>query len=375
MENGGLTSRVGKTLDELWSERAAAAPTGRGKGKGRDREPAAGKGKAKGRSKGLGAGRWAPVPASGASVGPSWGKGGKGGRSLGRGRGPGRGFAAKGRGKGRGKTLSVIRTIGDKRKGRGKGKGGVPVPTFGRAKGYGKGYAQGYGSAAKGRWKGRGMGPAMPALGNGDEPTALFFANVPWEVRVKELREVFEEVGPVDRVFLFQDQDGRGRGMGLVHYPSWRLANEALRSLHGLLIGDRRLYLQEDTSQYADAGSGAGGRAQDLALRGGHAGYGPVRRAPGQGRQRAPPYASGRTVFFANASFDTSTADLTKHFEAAGPLSKFALFTLPDGASRGMGVCEYRSAEAAELAYNELHNSTVDGRPLLVDRYMPPEEP
>lgn len=276
---------------------------------------------------------------------PRSGKGGrwrKGSGGYGKdGPGVGRRFVkgSKGKGKGRGR-LGVIRTIdrGPQRWSRFKG-------------------------ARKGKGKGKnGKGPPPLALTNGEVGKKLFFANVPFDIRTKDLRSVFEEAGEVERVFVFDDFRGQPRGMGLVSYTSARGADTALEKLSGRLIGDRELYLQEDTSQYNSMpSSGRSMRPQMMA-------DGDASNGRGTGPS---PYAMGRTIFFANVLFNTPATTLIRHFEKVGLLSKFTLFTLPDGRSRGMGIAEYRRVEDAEAAYTELHDTRVDGRPLLVDQYTP----
>mmetsp|Transcript_75449 Transcript_75449/g.210769 ORF Transcript_75449/g.210769 Transcript_75449/m.210769 type:complete len:175 (+) Transcript_75449:1-525(+) len=76
--------------------------------------------------------------------------------------------------------------------------------------------------------------------------------------------------------------------------------------------------------------------------------------------------ADQRAVFFENADFYTTTSTLLEHFERAGPVAKFTLYTLPNGKSRGMGVCEYKTAASAERAIWRLDGAEVDGWPLQV---------
>lgn len=277
----------------------------------------------------------------------------------------GRGFGqrfvkGKGRGKGRGR-LGVIRNVGDWYGNPGR---------FNRFKGA---------SRFLGRGRGKGKGQQPSAITNGEAPTKVFFANVPYTMKTWELREIFQEVGDVERVFVFDDYQGNPRGMGLVTYSSARGANAALEKLNGRWVGDRELYLQEDTAQYDAVPAGRSMRPQLIA--GGDTGHGVggaprgrfssyKRGASDDGAVR-PAYTIGRTVFFANVLFDTPATTLIRHFEKVGLLSKFTLFTLPDGRSRGMGICEFRTFEGAEAAYHELHGTRVDGRPLLVDHYTP----
>mmetsp|Transcript_149812 Transcript_149812/g.481216 ORF Transcript_149812/g.481216 Transcript_149812/m.481216 type:complete len:104 (-) Transcript_149812:108-419(-) len=78
-----------------------------------------------------------------------------------------------------------------------------------------------------------------------------------------------------------------------------------------------------------------------------------------------------RSVFFSGADFGTPSSALLQHFERAGDVSKFSLYTLAEGRSRGMGLCEYTKPYMAEKAVNLLSGHIVDGRPLSIDFYEP----
>jgi len=259
------------------------------------------------------------------------GRGGRAKEGAGRGR-LGWGFG-RGRGRGRGRGLSRGLAGG---RGYGKNSGWGLTGGGGYSRGYGRSSSWGGGrglSRGRGfrRWAGRGwLGVART----------------------------------INRSQGLRPAKGRGRGIVAAR---WQDA--------GAQLGGAPRW-QERSAPAAEApvrrrwgapGRGAArGRGSLLALPPSDFGAG----APGP---RAPQYAPERAVFFLGAPFSASLAELTRVFEVAGSLSKVALFSLPDGSSRGMGIVEYTSAEAADVAYKTLHKTTIDGRTLVVDRYAPPE--
>mmetsp|Transcript_89462 Transcript_89462/g.286679 ORF Transcript_89462/g.286679 Transcript_89462/m.286679 type:complete len:128 (-) Transcript_89462:53-436(-) len=68
--------------------------------------------------------------------------------------------------------------------------------------------------------------------------------------------------------------------------------------------------------------------------------------------------------------FSTSSAlAMCRRAESRDP--QFSLYTLAEGRSRGMGLCEYTKPYMAEKAVNLLSGHIVDGRPLSIDFYEP----
>mmetsp|Transcript_85318 Transcript_85318/g.187326 ORF Transcript_85318/g.187326 Transcript_85318/m.187326 type:complete len:272 (+) Transcript_85318:62-877(+) len=105
--------------------------------------------------------------------------------------------------------------------------------------------------------------------------------------------------------------------------------------------------------------NGAGGM---LALGNGQA---PV-AAPRSNEARAE-----RSVFFTGADLGTPSSILLRHFERAGDVSKFSLYTSADGGSRGMGLCEYTKPYMADKAVELLSGMPLEGRSIQITYYQP----
>jgi len=73
-----------------------------------------------------------------------------------------------------------------------------------------------------------------------------------------------------------------------------------------------------------------------------------------------------KTVFFANAPWETTEGYLRKQFERYGTITDFELFRRADGGSIGNGLCTFARFEEARAAIENLHESMVDGRNIVV---------
>mmetsp|Transcript_45711 Transcript_45711/g.116196 ORF Transcript_45711/g.116196 Transcript_45711/m.116196 type:complete len:396 (+) Transcript_45711:167-1354(+) len=87
--------------------------------------------------------------------------------------------------------------------------------------------------------------------------------------------------------------------------------------------------------------------------------------------KRSTEASEKRSIFFSGADFGTPSSVLMQHFEQAGDVSKFSLYTLPDGRSRGMGYCEFTKVHMAQEAIYGLSGAYVEGRLLQVSAYEP----
>ena len=86
----------------------------------------------------------------------------------------------------------------------------------------------------------------------------IYVGNLPFSSTEDELRELFEEYGPVESAAIVQDREtGRPRGFGFVEMASQDEAQNAIRALDGKPFGGRPLRVSE--AQERDRGRGPGG--------------------------------------------------------------------------------------------------------------------
>jgi len=98
----------------------------------------------------------------------------------------------------------------------------------------------------------------------------IFVGNLDFNTGEDELRQLFEQYGPVDRVAIMTDRDtGRSRGFGFVEMTNAEDGEKAIAALNGTQVGGRTLNVNEARPKTERAGSGGGGRGRDRGGRGG----------------------------------------------------------------------------------------------------------
>ncbi len=79
-------------------------------------------------------------------------------------------------------------------------------------------------------------------------------------------------------------------------------------------------------------------------------------------------------IFTARLSYDTQSQDLREVFEEFGEVSSASVITDKfTGQSKGFGFVEMPDDSAAQNAISELHDSTLDGRTIVVKVAEPRE--
>ncbi|CAE8622743.1 unnamed protein product [Polarella glacialis] len=219
------------------------------------------------------------------------------------------------------------------------------------------------GGSSKGRKVGGGTGD-IEFWGS----SKVFFTGVPSSYAPAVVSSYFEEWGEVKGLNLFRHPDGKSRGMGVVKFATPEEAYEVLK--YGVQIEGYDIFLQEANPSLAEQQQ----QSQSGA-------YGSSRRKP-YAADWAESYGAtsldvdpDRSIFFANVPFETTEAYLRRRFEQAGPIKNFTLFITKDGKSRGMGTVEYETMGAANRAYNQMHESLVSGRNMVVDEFRPAPGP
>jgi len=233
----------------------------------------------------------------------------------------------------------------------------------------------------------------------------VFFTGASFETPAASLRRRFEEIGKVDQFWLFTLKDGRSRGMGVVQYSTAKEARHAVKMIDGTMVGGRELLVKvdnvgvlqaaEEDENFDDgllgkgamrdvAGShwdGAGayeqpwntfwkggkdsisGKGWDFGGGGSSSSKGHSSKGGGRKVGFGGLVGSDRVLFFgapANLSYDV----LRDYFSHVGEVRFFSLFRLPDGRSRGKGVCTFASPDVAAWALRQ--GVIIEGRPLYL---------
>ena len=104
----------------------------------------------------------------------------------------------------------------------------------------GGGGGRGEGGAGRGRGRGAGRGPRPPIEG---EPSGfqVCVQGIPWAYTWAELKDLFAEIGGVERADVMQAPDGRSKGWGTVRFESKEGAAAAIARFHGSQLEGRTL--------------------------------------------------------------------------------------------------------------------------------------
>ncbi|XP_047532471.1 heterogeneous nuclear ribonucleoprotein M-like [Vanessa atalanta] len=195
------------------------------------------------------------------------------------------------------------------------------------------------------------------------EGKRLFVSNIPYEFRWTELKDLFKEkVGDVAYVELFNDENGKPRGCGVVEFINSEAMKKALFVMHRYELNGRKLVLKEETGSERNrlntsrSGGGGGGG-------GGSGGGGRNMREDkdgwGQNKPREPENYNTyglslqflesinvqpplvKKVFVANLDYKADRAKIKEVFKMAGKVRNIDLAVDKDGNSRGFAVIEY----------------------------------
>ncbi|CAG9790878.1 unnamed protein product [Diatraea saccharalis] len=192
------------------------------------------------------------------------------------------------------------------------------------------------------------------------EGRRLFVSNIPYEFRWTELKDLFKEkVGDVAYVELFNDENGKPRGCGVVEFTNSEAMKKALFVMHRYELNGRKLVLKEETGNERNrlnstrSGGGGGG--------GGNSGRNPRDDKDGWGVNKPrepenfntyglslqflesinvqPPLV--KKVFVANLDYKADRTKIKEVFKMAGKVRNIDLAVDKDGNSRGFAVIEY----------------------------------
>jgi cold-inducible RNA-binding protein len=88
----------------------------------------------------------------------------------------------------------------------------------------------------------------------------LYVGNIPFSATEEELKSLFEQHGPVERVSVITDREtGRPRGFAFVEMQDQSGAESAMRALDGTDMGGRSLRVNEAQDKRGGGGGGGGG--------------------------------------------------------------------------------------------------------------------
>ncbi|XP_045775948.1 myelin expression factor 2-like isoform X1 [Maniola jurtina] len=189
------------------------------------------------------------------------------------------------------------------------------------------------------------------------EGKRLFVSNIPYEFRWAELKDLFKDkVGDVAYVELFNDENGKPRGCGVVEFTNSEAMKKALFVMHRYELNGRKLVLKEETGNERNRlnnprqGGGVGGGGRNM--RDDKDGWGVNKpREPEnyntyglslqflESINVQPPLV--KKVFVANLDYKADRTKIKEIFKMAGKVRNIDLAVDKDGNSRGFAVIEY----------------------------------
>ena len=231
----------------------------------------------------------------------------------------------------------------------------------------------------------------------------VFVSNLPFEMKWQEVKDLFrKEVGEVAYVELFDDENGKPRGAGVMEFNTVELTKHAIDKMHRYEFKGRKIVVKEDFDVDRDrcgriiAGSGSDGPSQrdrserrhDMG-RGGGGGGGGGGMGGDLGNQGhgytyglSPQFldslnitgAIHNRIFVANLDYKVDEKKLKEVFRIAGKVLGVELSRDKEGKSRGFAVVVYDHPVESVQAISMFNNQQLYDRKINVRFDKVPEE-
>ena len=213
----------------------------------------------------------------------------------------------------------------------------------------------------------------------------VYVANVPFDVKWSDLKDLFrDKIGNVTYCQLFENEDHKSRGCGLVEFKDSASARKAIEILHRYEYRGRELVVKEDLDCERDRcgrlilpSSKDRDRERDYRSE-----YDQTVGASSQSYNTyglSPQFLESlgirgplnNRIFVANLDYKVGEHKLEEIFKLAGKVTNVKLYTDPTGNSKGHGTVEFEHPVEAVQAISMFHNQKLFSRALSVrmDKY------
>jgi len=176
--------------------------------------------------------------------------------------------------------------------------------------------------------------PALRKTGQGN----VFIKNLDAAIDNKALHDTFSQFGNILSCKVAQDEFGNSKGYGFVHYETAEAANQAIKSVNGMLLNDKKVFVGHHIAK----------------------------------RDRQSKFeemkANYTNLYIKNIDEEVSDEDFTKLFEKYGDIVSATITRDDGGKSRGFGFVNYTTHESAAKAVEELNDKEFHGKNLYVGR-------
>lgn len=164
----------------------------------------------------------------------------------------------------------------------------------------------------------------------------IFIKNLDKTIDNKTLHETFSSFGTILSCKVAMDEAGQSKGFGFVQYEKEEAAQNAIKSLNGMLINDKPVFV------------------------------GPFLRK--QERDHSFDKTKFNNVFVKNLSESTTKEDLLKIFGEYGNITSAVVMIGMDGKSRCFGFINFENPDAASRAVQELNGKKINDKEWYVGR-------
>ncbi|EXJ94178.1 hypothetical protein A1O1_02571 [Capronia coronata CBS 617.96] len=176
--------------------------------------------------------------------------------------------------------------------------------------------------------------PALRKTGQGN----VFIKNLDAAIDNKALHDTFTQFGNILSCKVAQDELGNSKGYGFVHYETAEAANSAIKSVNGMLLNDKKVFVGHHIAK-RDRQS----KLEELK-------------------------ANFTNVYIKNIDESVTDEEFTGLFEPYGDVVSATITRDENGKSRGFGFVNFVDHEAAAKAVDELNDKEFHGKNLYVGR-------
>lgn len=203
----------------------------------------------------------------------------------------------------------------------------------------------------------------------GSQSSRVYVGNIDWKVSWQDLKDHMRTVGEVLFADIFEERDGRSKGVAVVEYTTPKDAQEAISKLNDSKLGERLIFVREDREASRTKGGGRGSSASKGGFGGrgkgrgrGYSGYSGGGAAP----LRVGPRDKGRLLYVGNLPFRTAWQDLKDVFKEHGEVIRVDVAQDADGRSKGYATVLFEKEEEAQAAIEALNETDFQGRNMMV---------
>ncbi|TRM66849.1 hypothetical protein BD626DRAFT_484025 [Schizophyllum amplum] len=176
--------------------------------------------------------------------------------------------------------------------------------------------------------------PALRKTGQGN----IFIKNLDEQIDNKALHDTFAAFGNVLSCKVATDEHGNSKGYGFVHYETAEAAENAIKSVNGMLLNDKKVYVGPHVSRKERQSKIDELRAQFTNL------------------------------YVKNLDPEIGDEEFESIFAALGQVQSSLLRKDDQGRSLGFGFVNFETHDEAQKAVDALHESDYKGRKLYVSR-------